>query len=136
MAEALRLARDAGASRTEAQIRYRSADVELAAGHVAAAGVAVDRVLEIASGLGDRIGVGYALFGQGRVAVAAGDAVTATARFTEAVTVAGVTGDRHLQARAHRRLGELAGDAVTAAEHAHRAELLLADVAQHASGGR
>ncbi|WP_410621856.1 BTAD domain-containing putative transcriptional regulator [Amycolatopsis sp. cmx-8-4] len=136
VAEALRLARDAGASRTEAQILYRSADVDLAAGRVGAAGVAVDRVLEIASGLGDRIGVGYALFGQGRVAVAAGDAVTATARFTEAVTVAGVTGDRHLQARAHRRLGELAGDAVTAAEHARQAELLLADVAQHASGGR
>jgi DNA-binding SARP family transcriptional activator len=107
VAEGLELARSGGAIRTEAQIGYRGADIKLRAGDLDGARAAFGRVHEIATGLGDRIGVAYALFGLGRVALAAGDEVAATGRLTEAAAVAEVTGDRHLRARVLRRLAEL-----------------------------
>jgi hypothetical protein len=71
------------------------------------------RVLEIATTLGDRIGVGYALYGLGRHEARRGRSAVATERLRAAVATAEVTGDDALLARARRRLaaaGEQAAD--------------------------
>lgn len=102
---ALRLA--GGTVRTEAQIRYRCADLELARGQPAAARDAVQRVLDIATGIEDRVGVAYALYGLGRVERAAGRPGAAADLLDRAVATARLTGDRHLEARALRVLASI-----------------------------
>jgi hypothetical protein len=70
------------------------------------------RVLEIATSLGDRIGVGYALYGLGRHEAARGRRAAAADRFRAAVATAEVTGDSHLLERARRRLAAVSEPAV------------------------
>jgi hypothetical protein len=72
---------------------------------------AMTRVLEIATSLGDRIGVGYALYGLGRHEAGRGRWAAAGERLRAAVATAEVTGDHHLLARARRRLAAAAGPA-------------------------
>jgi hypothetical protein len=69
------------------------------------------RVLEIATALGDRIGVGYALYGLGRHEAGRGRRAAADDRLRAAMATAEVTGDSHLLARARRRLSAAAGRA-------------------------
>ncbi len=113
LAEALRLARAGAMLRTEAQVLYRAADVAALDGGVDQAVRDMTRVLEIATTLGDRIGVGYALYGLGRHEARRGRSAVATERLRAAVATAEVTGDDALLARARRRLaaaGEQAAD--------------------------
>ncbi len=111
LAEALRLARTGALLRTEAQVLYRAADVAALDGDVDGAVRDMTRVLEIATSLGDRIGVGYALYGLGRHEAGRGRWAAAGERLRAAVATAEVTGDHHLLARARRRLAAAAGPA-------------------------
>ncbi len=112
LAEALRLARAAAMPRTEAQVLYRAADVAALGGDAEQAVRDTTRVLEIATSLGDRIGVGYALYGLGRHEAARGRRAAAADRFRAAVATAEVTGDSHLLERARRRLAAVSEPAV------------------------
>jgi tetratricopeptide (TPR) repeat protein len=105
--EALRICRDIGSSRGEAQSLYRLAQTHLVRDQVDEAVTAFERVLQIVVAGGDLLGTAYSMCGLGEALLRQGPTTAAEATLVRALAVARRVADRFIEGRISLALGRL-----------------------------